>query len=100
MDATNAISHAIDATNAISPATHATNAISHVISHCITIETPHQFYLYNLSSKRVFALCIKQHRQADPVAMVPWPGCGSGDNGVNAMTLEKEAAKGVLRKGM
>ena len=92
------ILHAMDATNAISHATHATNVISHAILHHIV--TAPVLYVYNLSSKRVFALCIQRHHPVDSVAMAPRSGRGNGDHGVDAATLGREAVKGVSRKSM
>jgi len=88
----------MDAMNAISHATHATNVISHAILHHIV--TAPVLYVYNLSSKRVFAQCNQRHHPVDSVAMAPRSGRGNGDHGVDAATLGREAVKGVSRKGM
>ena len=90
MDATNAILHAMDVTNAI---------LHDGISHRITIETPHQYSTSTTCPARGSLPCVS-NRQVDPVAMVPWPGRGNGDDGVDAVSLpQKGVSKRCIKKG-
>ena len=52
----------------------------------LTIETPYQYCTSTTCPARGYLLCVEWHRRADPVAMVPPPGRGNGDDGVDPVT--------------